>query len=265
LDGGEPFSGRCSFTGVTFVEGNTAIRHLGVLVGRAPAEHAAEAYAAVLKRVEARVRRYASHDLTLFGRAYIAKQVLASMVSHLSCFVSPPDHIQQRLTTVLNTYVSSNRLAFAVVRAGERGTGAGALHPRRETCSLPSSLGGMNLVDVRVQTQALQARNVSRLLEPDTHAWKAYFAQWLGRSPAWLLAHPHVPERALDVWGQGLAALFTAVSLGGLPKRVVGYIRAFRALQPHRARTLADMPWEAVMLEPLFYNLRISTVPGHSL
>jgi hypothetical protein len=78
LDGGEPFSGRCPFTGVTFVEGNTAIRHLGVLLGRAPAEHAAVAYAAVLTRVEGRVRRYASHDLTLLGRAYVAKQVLAS-------------------------------------------------------------------------------------------------------------------------------------------------------------------------------------------
>ena len=155
MDGGVPFSGQCPLTGVLFVEGNTAIRHLGVLLGRAPLAHAAEGYAAVLKRVEGRVRRYASHDLTLVGRAYVAKQVLASMVSHLSCFVSPPDHIQQRLTTVMNTYVSSNRLAFAVVRAGERGTGAGALHPRRETCSLPWSLGGINLVDVRVQTQAL--------------------------------------------------------------------------------------------------------------
>jgi hypothetical protein len=258
LDGGVPFSGQCPLTGVTFVEGDTAIRHLGILLGRAPAAHAAEAYAAVLKRVEGRVRRYASHDLTFYGRAYVAKQVLASMFSHLSCFVTPPDDIQQRLTTVLCTYVASNRLASAAAIAGERGTGAGALYPRRETCSLPCSLGGINMVDTRLQTQALQARNMSRLLEPDTHAWKAYFAQWFGRSPAWLHAHPGVPGRALDAWSQGLAALFTKVPLEGLPMRVVGYIRAFRALQPHRVRTLADMPWEAVMLEPLFYNPCIS-------
>ena len=36
LDGGVPFSGQCPLTGVLFVEGNTAIRHLGVLLGRAP-------------------------------------------------------------------------------------------------------------------------------------------------------------------------------------------------------------------------------------
>ena len=109
------------------------------------------------------------------------------------------------------------------------------------------------MVDTRLQTQALQARNMSRLLEPDTHAWKAYFAQWFGRSPAWLHAHPGVPGRALDAWGQGLAVLFTTVPLAGLPARVAGYVDAFRALQPHRARTLADMPWAAVMRSLFFF------------
>ena len=115
---------------------------------------------------------------------------------------------------------------------------------------------------MRVQTQVLQARKMSRLLEPDTHAWKAYFAQWLGRSPAWLLAHPDVRRRHLDAWGQCLAALFTQVPLAEVPERVVGYVRAFRELRPHRARSLADMPMQAVLLEPLFYNPRICTRAG---
>ena len=96
LDGGVPFSGRCPLTGVLFVEGATAIRHLGVLLGRAPASHAEEAYADILTRVEGRVRRFASHDLTFLGRSYVAKQVLASMISHVSCFVA------KKKTTPLN-------------------------------------------------------------------------------------------------------------------------------------------------------------------
>ena len=88
--GGDPFSGACPLTGVQFVAGDVAIRHLGVLLGHNPIACAEEAYTALSARLESRARRFARIDLGFYGRTYIAKQVLASMASHLACFVRAP-------------------------------------------------------------------------------------------------------------------------------------------------------------------------------
>ena len=86
-----------------------------------------------------------------------------------------------------------------------------------------------------------------------------FFAQWLGRDPAWQHAHPAVALRDLDRWGLGLAALFFDVPLSAreVPTRVLAYIQAFRALRPHRACSFSDTPHEALLQEPLFFNPRI--------
>ena len=157
----------------------------------------------------------------------------ASMASHLSCFVTAPPQLLQRLTQLLSTFVAANRPH----RPSAHGANphAAATYPGRRICAMPWAWGGVNHVDIGVQTQALQARNISRLLEPERHAWKDFFAQWLGRDPAWQHAHPAVALRDLDRWGLGLAALFFDVPLSAreVPTRVLAYIEA--ALRPHRA------------------------------
>ena len=188
---------------------------------------------------------------------YIAKQVLASMASHLSCFITAPPQLLQRLTQLLSTFVAANRPH----RPSARGANphAAAMYPGRRICAMPWAWGGVNHVDIGVQTQALQARNISRLLEPERHAWKDFFAQWLGRDPAWRYAHPAVALRDLDRCGLGLAALFFDVPLRArdMPMRVLAYIQAFRALRPHRACSVSDTPHKALLQEPLFFNPRI--------
>ena len=254
-EGGQPFSGQCPLTGISFVEGPAPILHLGVLVGRDSAANAEAAYTALIARMQARAQRYMRIDLGFYGRAYIAKQVLASMASHLSCFVSPPPQLLQRMTNVLCTFVAANRPHRPSTHG--RNAHTAALHPGRHICALPWAWGGINHVDVGIQTQALQARNISRLLEPEAHAWKAFFAQWLARDPAWREAHPAVALRDLDRWGLGLAALVFDVPMCArdLPPRVLAYIQAFRALRPHRAYSVHDTPYEALLQEPLYFNL----------
>ena len=256
-EGGHPFSGMCPLTGIPFVAGTVPIMHLGVLLGRDPAANAEAAYTALVERMQRRAQRYMRIDLGFYGRAYIAKQVLASMASHLSCFITAPPQLLQRLTQLLSTFVAANRPH----RPSAHGANphAAAMYPGRRICAMPWAWGGVNHVDIGVQTQALQARNISRLLEPERHAWKAFFAQWLGRDPAWQHAHPAVALRDLDRWGLGLAALFFDVPLSAreVPTRVLAYIQAFRALRPHRACSVSDTPHEALLQEPLFFNPRI--------
>ena len=89
-EGGHPFSGLCPLTGIPFVAGTVPILHLGVLLGRDPAANAEAAYTALVERMQRSAQRYMRIDLGLSGRAYIAKQVLASMASHLSFFALIP-------------------------------------------------------------------------------------------------------------------------------------------------------------------------------
>ncbi len=38
----------------------------------------------------ARVRHWSARDLTLLGRVYVAKQLMASTITHLASFIPPP-------------------------------------------------------------------------------------------------------------------------------------------------------------------------------
>jgi hypothetical protein len=40
--------------------------------------------------VAARVRHWSARDLTLLGRVYVAKQLMASTITHLASFIPPP-------------------------------------------------------------------------------------------------------------------------------------------------------------------------------
>ena len=47
------------------------------------------------------------------------------------------------------------------------------------------------------------------------------------------------------------------ISARDMPPRVLACIKAFRALQPHRAYSVSDTPPEALLREPFFFNPRI--------
>ncbi|KAL3148214.1 hypothetical protein ABBQ38_014211 [Trebouxia sp. C0009 RCD-2024] len=128
---------------------------------------------------------------------------------------------------------------------------AGSLHaalfPRVLTSSLLPAQGGVGLVEVPTQIQALQAKVVSRLLEPERLAWKVFQLHHLS----------HAPQPSQVAYGATI--LFNTASTASLqlPARLLGYVTAFRALQPHRLLPVSDMPAEAILNEPLFFNQQI--------
>ena len=72
----------------------------------------------------------------------------------------------------------------------------------------------MGLVEVPTQIQALQAKVVSRLMEPERLAWKVFQLHHLSNAPH---------TRAL---AYGTTILFSTVSIGcmQLPARLKGYV-----------------------------------------
>ncbi|KAL3148224.1 hypothetical protein ABBQ38_013698 [Trebouxia sp. C0009 RCD-2024] len=73
-------------------------------------------------------------------------------------------------------------------------------------------------------------------------------------------AAPPVPcTTALPACVFRATILFSTASTASLqlPARLMGYVTAFRALQPHRLLPVSDMPAEAILNEPLFFNQQI--------
>jgi len=262
-----PFVGVDVGTGIRFVGPDEPIRHLGVLLGSDVEACRAALYDTLAARLERRVASWATASLSLFGRAYVARQCMASIFTYHATFVPPPPTFLTRAADLFATFVQMG------VRA-DPGRIGGKLYPNRAVSALPWEQGGMRFPDVHGIVIALQSSVISRLLRPQQAAWKLMLIQWLGRPSTWVQDHPDVPARDIDCWGLGVRALFCtpelplhtlpdAALIGGVPARVLSYIRAFRRLLPHR-----DTPattFAAIMAEPLFFNTAVCNEVGRPL
>jgi len=116
-------------------------------------------------------------------------------------------------------------------------------------------------VHVPTQVQALQAKVISRLLEPERLAWKLFQLYHLSQASQ------------VQPLGYGASILFSTLSLDQLqlPARLSAYVTAFRALRPHRLQSVHAMLPHDVLLshgieQPLPINLAAhqqSDMPAH--
>ena len=108
--------------------------------------------------------------------------------------------------------------------------------------------GGVGLVQMPTQIQALQAKVISRLLEPERLAWKVFQLYHLSQASQ------------VQPLGYGASILFSTLSTDQLqlPARLSAYVAAFRALHPHRLQPVTAMLPSDVLNEPLFFNRQIS-------
>ena len=193
--------------------------------------------------------------------------MLAASLWYHATFQQSPRQLLQHISKQLSQYVASTQhhshsdAALALAQGNTQDSVAlpapapsAALFPRVLTSSLPPAQGGVGLVEVPSQIQALQAKVVSRLLEPERLAWKVFQLHHLSNAP-----HTHV-------LAYGAAILFSTVNVSSLqlPARLTGYVIAFKALQPHRLLDINAMPAEDVLNEPIFYNRQISMPLGSS-
>lgn len=105
---------------------------------------------------------------------------------------------------------------------------------------------------VPTQVQALQAKVISRLLEPERLAWKVFQLYHLSRASQ------------VQPLAYGAGILFSTLSTEclQLPACQAAYVTAFRALRPHRLQSINVMLPEDVLNEPL--NRRITQPPAIS-
>ncbi|KAL3147942.1 hypothetical protein ABBQ32_002391 [Trebouxia sp. C0010 RCD-2024] len=207
---------------ISFITGQQTIKHLGVRLGYDMPAACHQTFTGIYQAIRAKLLQQISRQLTRY--------------------VASAQHQSQGDAAVALAQGNSQDSAALPASAP-----SAALFPRALTSSLPPAQGGVGLVEVPTQIQALQAKVVSRLLEPERLAWKVFQLHHLSRAPqASQLAY-------------GATILFSTASTASLhlPARLMGYVTAFRALQPHRLLPVNAMPAEAILNEPLFLNQQI--------
>jgi len=237
-----PIVGTHGPTGILFKAPFEFVRHLGIPLSPLHAQAAiADMYASKLKAICARVRHWSRHQLSLLGRAHVAKQVLASTVSYHATFLPPPADVLAKISRVLSGYVLKGQLV------DDGGTPLRG-RPSKLVMSLPVDLGGIALVDLEAHTQALRAKVVAMLLHPKCLPWKGLMASSFSRAfPGLGLAICVQPSRPLPP---------------GLPQRHGAYLKAFRQLGVHRCVLHHNMSKEQIGIEALVGNHSVAKVDG---
>jgi exonuclease III len=238
--------GDARVAGISFLQPGQHLRHLGILLAR-PADQKDAAAAMHLRRLaalRAAVRHWSAFQLSYLGRLHVAKQCLASLAYYHAQFVRPGADQLQEMVSLIGRYVARPSGEADDLRAH-------ATHPSLAAASLPREEGGVGMVDVRTQLDALQAKVVARMLHPHRHPWKV-----LMRAAVAAAAPPHL----------GIAwPFFTAAALprdGARPLRLrrrlgtrrLHYLGAMRRTAPHRRLAPGDMSAHAALLEPVLHN-----------
>jgi exonuclease III len=235
LGPGDDFSGVDPASGIPFSERGASVRHLGVRLSTNPSRAAREMFTPILAAIRSTASHWASRQLTQLGRVHVAKQVLASKLTHHATFVRPPPPLLRELTTVVMQFVA--------------GTGATRSLPSRLTFTLPWAQGGMRLVNLEVMVDSLQAKIIARLLEPQQLPWKAFFHTHFSRSP--LLGPLRYGPRSLFLTKR-------TQDLGIQSRRATGYVASYRRLLPHRLVPPSTLTRDQVLREPLFLNAQVT-------
>ena len=249
-------------TGITFAAPGGSVKHLGIPLSNQPAAAATVPHTAIVTWVEACIARLSGFRLSMLGRAYVAKQVQASMVTYHATFMPVPRELLKRLCRAIHTFAAANR---PVTGSGS----AAALFPDKATCFRAGKgrrhcAGGPQRPHLGTPGKVL-----GRLLEPEQLAWKAFFDFWLHRSAAWLAAQApaSLSARHQHTWQLGRFLLFSCFPAERLqaPVRVRQYVHAYQKLQPHQRIQPDELSLDAVFCEPLFFNRQLTDAGGQPL
>ena len=251
---------------ISFITGQQTIKHLGVRLGYDMQAACQQTFSGIYHAISAKIKHWAARGLSFLGRVHVSKQVLAASLWYHASFQRPSDQLLKQLSRQLRRFVASvqqpshSDAAAPLLQGNSQGSAqlpcgapGAALFPGELTSSLPLARGGVGLVHVPTQIQALQAKVISRLLEPERLAWKVFQLHHLSQASE------------VRLLGCGASILFSTLSTSKLqlPARLSSYVTAFRALQPHRLQAITVMQPEDVLNELLFFNRQI-TLPAAS-
>lgn len=233
----DPATRMCGGCGVLFPPEQAPFKHLGIYLGRDSAAANTQTFGRLVHTVREAAVLWRQHPLSWLGRAYLAKQVLASMVTYHITFVPAPLHLWRIIASIVSAFVAG--------AASVDGEGGGRIsHPALHKAALPWEEGGVGLVDMAIQADCLHAKVAARLLHPARHPWKLLMRQRLGA--------------VLPALGAAVAVSSLQVTARTMPDpRLLVYMRGLQRTRPHRIVLPEALSPQQVGIERLFHNCQI--------
>lgn len=213
---------------------------------------AAITYATRMRALHSIKARWQQQQLSLVGRAHVAKQVMASSVTYHASLLDPGEDRVAGMVHVIESFVAASPLPED---AGGAGGPVSVLRPEPEVARLPRHQGGIALVDLHAHVTALQAKAAVRALGPGTRPWQLLArhcfaaAAPYGRPGLWWV----LSAAPLSLCGPGLLPLH-------LPQ-----LRALRASQPSRLPIPEWVDLRSLLCEPLYHNQLVVGAAGQTL
>ena len=139
-----------------------------------------QTFTGIYHAIKAKVCHWSARGLSFLGRVHVAKQVLAASLWYHATFQRPSEQLLNQISSQLRNYVASTQQSshsdagMALAQGNSQNPAqplsqapTASLYPGQITSSLLPAKGGVGLVHMPTQVQALQAKVVSRLLEPE--------------------------------------------------------------------------------------------------
>lgn len=235
LIGNHPcFEGEDPDTGVQYIARGECIRHLGVQLSTDVSKATKATYSVLENSIRSTTRHWAAKQLTYLGRVHVAKQAIASKLTFHATFLPVPQGTMQTLSSSIAGFVAQT---------------SGTMRPSRIVHSLPYDAGGLNLTTLATATTSLQAKVVSRFLEPERLPWKLFFAT-------------HFSSMIPSHGARWIFSSRRTQDLGIVNLRARTYVSSFRKLEIGRGQEVSYTAAH-VLSESLIYNPDIKLGGNH--
>ena len=193
-------------------------------------------YASLMEMLRRKLRYWSSHHLSLAGRAMVVNQVLlASLWYVAACWCGTKKQLDQ-IRSLVRNYLwggadgerrSPARVAWATVIA-------------------PKSEGGLGILDVELQVQALLAKWVTRCLRPGGGKWRAILLH--------RMAEVGPGPMSGQIWNRGTSWAVAAHSTKMRGSRLMRCIWSAWRKVAEGLRPKPPSGWAEVVRQPLFWN-----------
>lgn len=237
-------AGTHAATGAQFLPGDSEEppKHLGIPLSRDASLTARICFSGRLGRLKQLAGQWRRHELSMVGRAHVAKQVLGNALAFHLSYVQPTPPQLVAARRLLDGFVAWSSLPEDVSLVSR---GHAQLLPKPVVASLGKEDGGIGHIDLQSYADALMAKTLAQLAQPGTRPWQTLLRALLAAAaPA-----------GTHGWGW---AYGTCPIPSSLAPTIAAYVQAYRSTQPSRFPLSPDKDNpRAVLAEPLFYNPRL--------
>jgi hypothetical protein len=229
--------------GLQWVPEGKGVRYLGILVGSHLPPDAN--FSKMVTSLKGKLINWSTCRLSLAGRILVANQVLLASMWYMAAAWNPNPTMCNQIRGIVRNFIWSGKASNAKAKV------------KWETLTLPTSQGGLGIIDPKAQSEALLAKLLVRGLAPGGEPWKDLMRHRANQV--------RLPVHGLGPPTKDINWLFAATKLKrpstSLWKSI---LKAWMSVRPGLAKSEPTNSAEALR-QPIFGNPLITNQEGKPL